>query len=90
MTYANDVIEMQQRAKRRGLKRIDKHTDDELEAAIERAARKFGEDFYLMLHGIDAYMERRKRRDAQKTLARRIRIDRVFGEIDIFDERTKW
>lgn len=60
--YANDCIEIKDRAKRRQLKRIERHTDDELNAVIEQAFRRFGEDFYLMLHGIDAYMERRKRR----------------------------
>jgi hypothetical protein len=44
-------------------KRIEQHTDTELDIAIAAAVTKFGNDFWLMLHGIDAYMERRKRRD---------------------------
>lgn len=58
--YANDCIQM------RRVKRIEDHSDAELNAAIERAARKFGDDFYVMLHGIDAYMERRSRRRAAR------------------------
>lgn len=91
MTYANDCIQMQDEQRRRGLKRIEKHTDAELNAAIELAARKFGPDFYLMLHGIDAYMERRKRRTAKREAARTRRLDAFFGNNNQwFDERTKW
>lgn len=68
MTYANDVIEIQQRIKRRTLKRIEEHSDKELNAAIDLAVRKYGEDFYTLLHGIDAYMERRSRRKARRKL----------------------
>lgn len=66
MTYANDCIQIRDRDKRRGLKRIDRHTDGELDEAIERAVRKHGQDFWILLHGIDAYMERRKRRDERR------------------------
>lgn len=79
--YANDCIEIQQSVKRRGLKLIDKHTDQELNEAIERASRRFGEDFYLMLHGIDAYMERRKRRRE-----RRDRVNKSFEFRHDFDD----
>lgn len=65
MTYANDCIAAQQSNKRKKLKRIDRHSISELDDAVELAYRKFGEDFYLLLHGIDAYMERRRRRQAR-------------------------
>jgi hypothetical protein len=45
------------------LKRIEAHTDEELDAAVKAAADKFGDDFWIVLHGIDAYLYRRKRRD---------------------------
>lgn len=38
------------------------HTDVELAAAIDRAAKLYGSNFWVLLYGIDAYMERRKRR----------------------------
>ena len=66
MTYANDMIEIKQRDKRKGLKRIDRHTVEELDAAIEAARLKFGEDFWVLLHGVDAYMERRKKKAKDK------------------------
>jgi hypothetical protein len=59
-------------AKRKG-KRIEAHTDAELDAAVDAAVAKFGDDFWIMLHGIDAYMCRRKRRIAR-------RMDRVMTE----------
>lgn len=58
MTYANDCIH----ERRRGLKFIGQQSDAELEAAIERAVKKHGEEFWLLLHAIDAYQERRRRR----------------------------
>ena len=43
--------------------RIVNYTQDELTAAIESACNEFGHaQFFKMLNGIDAYMERRKRR----------------------------
>ena len=42
MTYANDVIEIQDRARRRTLKPIARHSDAELDAAVEAASRMFG------------------------------------------------
>jgi hypothetical protein len=57
---------VKQRDKRKGLKRIERHTNEELDAAIEAARLKFGEDFWVLLHGVDAYMERRKRRTKNK------------------------
>lgn len=78
--YANDCIAIRERDKRRGLKRIDHHSDAELDAAIERARRRFGDDYWIMLHGIDAYMERRKRR--AKSRADRV-LDLVLSGDDI-------
>jgi hypothetical protein len=40
---------------------IYKHTDAQLTVAIERAAEQCP-DFFVLLHGIDAYMERRRRK----------------------------
>jgi len=42
-------------------KKIEQHSREELEAAINTAVDRFGSDFWLLLHGIDSYMERRKR-----------------------------
>lgn len=39
---------------------IFKHTEAQLDAAVERAAKL--PEFWVLLHGIDAYMERRRRR----------------------------
>jgi hypothetical protein len=62
VTYANDCIQIREGDRRRSLKRITDHTGKELNAAIEAASRRFGNDFWLLLHGVDAYMERRRRR----------------------------
>lgn len=87
--YRMDCLAIQQADKRKKLKSITKHTDGELNDAIELAYRKFGDDFYLMLHGIDAYMERRRRRRNAATVLRlkRIRDDETFEPLD---ERVKW
>jgi hypothetical protein len=48
-------------------KRIESHTTEELTAAIEQAVAVCDEQglpFYKLLHGIDAYIERRRRRRA--------------------------
>jgi hypothetical protein len=50
-------------------KRIEAHSTEELGRAISRAidhCDMFNIDFFVVLHGIDAYMERRKRRDAER------------------------
>lgn len=53
------------------IKRIENHTDRELDDAIAEAVALFGSSqFYVMLHGIDAYMERRNRRRAKAALAK--------------------
>lgn len=62
MTYANDCMQMKDQERRRELKRIERHTNEELDAAVEAARKRFGDEFWLLLHGIDAYQERRKRR----------------------------
>ena len=49
---------------------IFQHTDDQLETAISEAVQRHP-DFYVLLHGIDAYMERRRRRGA--TIKQRLR-----------------
>lgn len=41
--------------------RIEQHSDEELENAIAQAVRLVP-DFFKILHGIDAYQERRRRR----------------------------
>lgn len=85
MTYANDCIAIRDRDKRRSLKRIERHTDEELDAAIEAARRRFGDEFWLLLHGIDAYMERRKRRDVRREDRRESMMDRLKHDIMIDD-----
>jgi hypothetical protein len=75
MTYANDCIQMRDR--HRGLKRIERHTDKELDAAVEAAHRRFGDEFWLLLHGIDAYQERRKRRSLKNA--------RIMSEAEFAD-----
>jgi hypothetical protein len=42
--------------------RIERHTDQQLNDAINGAVTKI-KDFWVILHGIDAYIERRKRRN---------------------------
>jgi hypothetical protein len=55
MTYANDMIAMKKRL-------ITQQNDAQLDRAVELAVKKFGEDFWTLLYGVDAYMERRRRR----------------------------
>ena len=58
-----------ERAKRMRQKRIEAHTDDELDAAIAVArieCDRVGLDFWKILHGVDAYMHRRRRRDDRR------------------------
>lgn len=59
--------------KRKKTPRIEEHTDTELDNAVTAATDKFGDDFWIMLHGIDAYIERRRRqkvkREAREHLA---------------------
>ena len=47
-------------------KKITRHTMSELEDAVQVAVDRFGRDFWLMLHGVDAYMERRKRMQQER------------------------
>lgn len=46
---------------RQTIKKISQHTSNELNEAIAKAEAAFPL-FYVLLHGIDAYMERRRRR----------------------------
>lgn len=69
------------------LKRIEAHTDRELNQAIEIAIKKVGHtEFFTLLHGIDAYMERRKRRDARRSsksteaVVNELMADEVWGD----------
>jgi hypothetical protein len=83
-TYALDCLEMGRN------KTITKHTDAELNLWVRRAADRFGSDFWLMLHGVDAYMERRRRRiravrerradDLRFELFRDLENDRMWGK----------
>ena len=62
---------------RRG-KLIEEHSDAELDAAVQEAEKTFGNHlFYKMLHGVDAYFERRKRRRK-----RRLERDYIGVEAD--------
>ena len=69
------------------IKRIVAHTDTELDAAVQQAVShcaQRGIDFYRVLHGIDAYQERRKRRDA------RPRPRAIADSEDTFDNEDMW
>lgn len=70
--------------RRRGLKRIEDHTPAELNAAIETAQRRFGDDFWIMLHGIDSYMERRRRRAASWKARQHQRLDELIFSDDVW------
>lgn len=52
---------------------IYRHTETQLDAAVERAAQL--PEFWVMLHGIDAYMERRRRR--VKAAREKLKINRI-------------
>lgn len=41
---------------------IRRQTNEQLDRAVEAAVEKFGDDFWVLLYGVDAYMERRRRR----------------------------
>ena len=43
------------------IKRIEDHSDKELDFAIQKAANSFCL-FWIVLHGVDAFLERRARR----------------------------
>lgn len=53
------------REARLGIKKIEEHTNGELTVAIERAVTVFPL-FWIIMHGVDAYLERRKRREARR------------------------
>lgn len=46
-----------------GSKRIEHYTTSQLTEAISRAREVYGADFFVLLNGIDAFLERRKRRN---------------------------
>lgn len=82
------VLQLENETERkRGLKRITEHSAIELNTAIKKAVNKYGDDFWILLHGIDAYMERRKRR--HKRLARIFEIPNSTAMLD-FPEETNW
>lgn len=65
------------------LKWIKKHTDVELDAAVNQAVAEFGERFWVLLHGIDAYMERRERKVVEHKEKVRQRLhDEMTVELD--------
>lgn len=52
-----------------GFKRITDYSDGELDEAVKWAKECCGEaglDFYDVLRGVDAYMEKRRRKDATR------------------------
>lgn len=60
---------------------IFRHTDEQLETAIEAATKKCPE-FFVLLHGIDAYMERRRRRMRAAKERRKTQL--------VFDNENLW
>jgi hypothetical protein len=53
-------------------KKIWQRTDQQLEINIQSAVddcKQFGLDFYIILTGIDAYFEKRKRKEGDRTEA---------------------
>lgn len=43
------------------------HSEAELDAAIDRASKLYGAEFWTFLHGVDAYIEKRRRRHERRT-----------------------
>jgi siroheme synthase (precorrin-2 oxidase/ferrochelatase) len=69
-------------------KRIEAHSEEELDSAVNTATAhclKHGLDFYKILHGVDAYMERRKRRDARRAMIASVVDDRAADESECND-----
>lgn len=60
---------------------IYKHTDEQLEVAINAAAREVP-NFFVILHGIDAYMERRRRRGRRARLKQAEEARKEWAEIE--------
>jgi hypothetical protein len=66
----NETPNMPLGVKQRKRKRIESHSDED-DAAIAVArihCDEVGLDFWKILHGIDAYMQRRRRRDAKRAV----------------------
>lgn len=59
--YAMDCLEMSKD------RRITQHTSEQLDLWINRGVSRWGDDFWLLLHAIDAYMERRRRKRRRLT-----------------------
>lgn len=60
---------------RESYKKIEEYTDAELDATIAVVSDHFGDDFWMMLNGIDAYFEKRNRK-------RKLREDLEDPEFD--------
>jgi hypothetical protein len=76
MTYANDDLGMKKRL-------ITQQTDRQLDNAVDAAVKKHGEDFWTLLYGVDAYMERRRRRATRRAGAFRAHMAEIWdGERD--------
>ena len=54
--------------------------DGQLKRAVDRAVDKFGEDFWDLLYGVDAYVELRKRRLERKKLRTQRRLEDFVAE----------
>lgn len=59
--------------------RISEHSTKELTDVIDKVAEKYGPRFWEILHGVDAYMERRRRIDALRDARRTISRDDTIG-----------
>lgn len=64
-------------------KPIEQWQDDELDSAIKEAAEKVP-GFWLIMRGVDAYMERRSRRIANARAEEARRIDAEFHEDNLW------
>lgn len=64
------------------MKRIKKHSMSELNAAVADAEATFPQ-FYQMLYGIDAYMERRRRREKVAAVMRMVQNERLHARVEI-------
>lgn len=67
------------RKRRPRARRIEAHSDTELDYAVQQAishCARHGLDFYRVLHGIDAYVERRRREDQRRQ--EKIMTDAMF------------
>lgn len=75
------------------IKRITAHTDTELDAAVQQAVShcaQRGVDFYRVLHGIDAYVERRRRREILVTEKMAAEERAAADKDDHYDNEDMW